>query len=160
MLPYTLFTGISAAALIKLFTPQMQCLLKDGVYLEVGRDEIISPSDLWSKDFCLYLFTYSRSRARKMSRLVIQDSRFSWWARNFWSLLDQGHLGENPLIFYQILSSQLILKGNLWRSVWRICKWISGLKGLTKRSKSGPRQKMKAACPKEKLEFKFFFEPY
>ena len=46
MLPYTLFTGISAAALIKLFTPQMQCLLKDGVYLEVGRDEIISPSDL------------------------------------------------------------------------------------------------------------------
>ena len=46
MLPYTLFTGISAAALIKLFTPQMECLLKDGVYLEVGRDEIISPSDL------------------------------------------------------------------------------------------------------------------
>ena len=26
--------------------------------------------------------------------------------------------------------SQLILKGNVWRSVWRICMWISGLKGL------------------------------
>ena len=24
--------------------------------------------------------------------------------------------------------SQLILKGNVWRSVWRICKWILGLK--------------------------------
>ena len=46
MLPYTVFNGISAAALIKLFTPQMQCLLEDGVYLEVGHDEIISPSDL------------------------------------------------------------------------------------------------------------------
>ena len=27
--------------------------------------------------------------------------------------------------------SQLILKGNVWRSVWRICMWILGLKGLT-----------------------------
>ena len=26
--------------------------------------------------------------------------------------------------------SQLILKGNVWRSVWRICMWILGLKGL------------------------------
>ena len=26
--------------------------------------------------------------------------------------------------------SQLILKGNEWRSVWRICLWILGLKGL------------------------------
>ena len=26
--------------------------------------------------------------------------------------------------------SQLILKGNAWRSVWRICMWILGLKGL------------------------------
>ena len=25
--------------------------------------------------------------------------------------------------------SQLILKGNVWRSVWRICMWILGLKG-------------------------------
>ena len=27
--------------------------------------------------------------------------------------------------------SQLILKGDVWRSVWRICMWILGLKGLT-----------------------------
>ena len=27
--------------------------------------------------------------------------------------------------------SQLILEGNVWGSVWRICKWISGIKGLT-----------------------------
>ena len=26
--------------------------------------------------------------------------------------------------------SQLILKGDVWRSVWRICIWILGLKGL------------------------------
>ena len=26
--------------------------------------------------------------------------------------------------------SQLILYGNVWRSVWRICTWILGLKGL------------------------------
>ena len=26
--------------------------------------------------------------------------------------------------------SQLILKGNVWRSVWRICVWILGLNGL------------------------------
>ena len=25
---------------------------------------------------------------------------------------------------------QLILKGNVWRSVWRLCMWILGLKGL------------------------------
>ena len=26
--------------------------------------------------------------------------------------------------------SQVILRGNVWRSVWRICMWILGLKGL------------------------------
>ena len=26
--------------------------------------------------------------------------------------------------------SQLILEENVWRSVWRICMWILGLKGL------------------------------
>ena len=30
--------------------------------------------------------------------------------------------------------SQLILKVDVWRSVWRICMWILGLKGLTKTS--------------------------
>ena len=29
-----------------------------------------------------------------------------------------------------IKSSQLIHKGNVWRSVWRICMWILGLNGL------------------------------
>ena len=28
--------------------------------------------------------------------------------------------------------SQLILKGNVWGSVWRISMWIPGLKGLNK----------------------------
>ena len=28
--------------------------------------------------------------------------------------------------------SQLILKVDVWRSVWRICMWILGLKGLTR----------------------------
>ena len=35
---------------------------------------------------------------------------------------------KNALILNQILST--ILKRNLWRSVWRICMWILGLKGL------------------------------
>ena len=43
---------------------------------------------------------------------------------------------ENALILNQILST--ILKGNVWRSVWRICMWILGLKGLRNRiSESG-----------------------
>ena len=29
-----------------------------------------------------------------------------------------------------IKSSQLVHEGNVWRSVWRICMWILGLKGL------------------------------
>ena len=33
-----------------------------------------------------------------------------------------------PRLFIKV--SQLILKGNVWRSVWRICMWIMGLKGL------------------------------
>ena len=33
------------------------------------------------------------------------------------------------MIFYQILSTN-ILKGDVWRSVWRICMPILGLKGL------------------------------
>ena len=36
---------------------------------------------------------------------------------------------ENALILNQILST--ILKRNVWRSVWRICMWILGLKGLS-----------------------------
>ena len=31
---------------------------------------------------------------------------------------------------YFIKFSQLILKGNAWGSVWRICMWILGLKRL------------------------------
>ena len=35
--------------------------------------------------------------------------------------------------------SQLILKGNVWGSVWRICMWILGLKSL-RASVEGPRK--------------------
>ena len=35
---------------------------------------------------------------------------------------------ENALILHQILST--ILKRNVWRSVWKTCMWILGLKGL------------------------------
>ena len=35
---------------------------------------------------------------------------------------------ENALILNQILST--IHKRNVWRSVWRICMWILGIKGL------------------------------
>ena len=34
------------------------------------------------------------------------------------------------ILWSLIKFSQLIVKGNVWRSVWRICMWILGLKGL------------------------------
>ena len=34
------------------------------------------------------------------------------------------------MLWSAIKFSQLILEGNVWRSVWRICMWIMGLKGL------------------------------
>ena len=37
---------------------------------------------------------------------------------------------KEKMLWSFIKLSQLILKGNVWRSVWRICKRISGLKGL------------------------------
>ena len=37
------------------------------------------------------------------------------------------------MILNQIFSA--ILKTNVWRSVWRICIWILGLKGLNKSHK-------------------------
>ena len=38
--------------------------------------------------------------------------------------------GKMPWSFIKF--SQVILKGNVWRSVWRICMWILELKGLRK----------------------------
>ena len=37
-----------------------------------------------------------------------------------------------PRLFIKV--SQLILKGNVWRSVWRICKWMLGLNPLSPKS--------------------------
>ena len=37
---------------------------------------------------------------------------------------------KEKMLWSAIKFSQLILKGNVWRSVWRICMWIMGLKGL------------------------------
>ena len=34
------------------------------------------------------------------------------------------------MLWSLIKFSQLIVKGDVWRSVWRICMWILGLKGL------------------------------
>ena len=38
--------------------------------------------------------------------------------------------------------SQLIVKGDVWRSVWRICMWILGLKRLKGREIQKPRDEM------------------
>ena len=37
---------------------------------------------------------------------------------------------SQKMLWSAIKCSQLILKGNVWRLVWRICMWILGLKGL------------------------------
>ena len=42
-------------------------------------------------------------------------------------IIKNDHQRENVLIFSQIFSN--ILKGNIWRSVWRISVWIVGLTG-------------------------------
>ena len=33
-------------------------------------------------------------------------------------------------MFYQILLTNSLLQENVWGSIWRICKWISGLQRL------------------------------
>ena len=38
--------------------------------------------------------------------------------------------------------SQLILKGDVWRSVWRICMWILGRKGLIQEVKKTKRNRL------------------
>ena len=38
---------------------------------------------------------------------------------------------KEKMPWFFIKLSQLILKENVWRSVWRICMWMLGLKGLT-----------------------------
>ena len=37
---------------------------------------------------------------------------------------------KEKMLWFIIKFSQLILQGNVWGSVWRICMWILGLKGL------------------------------
>ena len=37
---------------------------------------------------------------------------------------------KEKMLWSAIKCSLLILKGNVWRLVWRICTWILGLKGL------------------------------
>ena len=39
--------------------------------------------------------------------------------------------------------SQLILQGNVWRSVWRICMWILGVKGLRSNDATATRKSLK-----------------
>ena len=41
-------------------------------------------------------------------------------------------ISKEKMLWSTIKFSQLILKGNVWRSGWRICMWTLGLKGLTR----------------------------
>ena len=54
------------------------------------------------------IHTLSRDKVMRINKMIILE-KIPW-----------------PFIKF----SQLILKGNVWRSVWRICVWILGLKGL------------------------------
>ena len=47
--------------------------------------------------------------------------------QSLWELIKWSQ-GKNLWSFIKF--SQLILQGNVWRSVWRICMWILGPKGL------------------------------
>ena len=60
--------------------------------------------------------------------------------------------------------SQLILKGDVWRSVWRICMWILGLKGLYQVTllcglycECQPRKHAKFLCSLRCYSLVFFF---
>ena len=46
---------------------------------------------------------------------------------------------KEKMLWSAIKFSQLILKGNVWRSVWRICMWILGLEGLKKKLGATPK---------------------
>ena len=48
----TVFTRISAAALIKIFAPQMQHLFEGGAYLKIGRDK-----EIFSFNFTVYFLS-------------------------------------------------------------------------------------------------------
>ena len=53
------------------------------------------------------IHTLSRDKVMRINKMIIE--KISWSFIKF---------------------SQIILKGDVWRSVWRICLWILGLKGL------------------------------
>ena len=53
--------------------------------------------------------TLSRDKVMRISKMITKE--------------------KMPWFFIKL--SQLILKENVWRSVWRICMWMLGLKGLT-----------------------------
>ena len=55
------------------------------------------------------------------------------WSRDYVLRIYEMTIKEK-MLWSAIKFSPLILKGNVWRSVWRICIWILGLKGLRDRS--------------------------
>ena len=59
-----------------------------------------------------HIHTLSRDNVMRINKMIIKE-------KMLWSF---------------IKFSQLILEGNIWRSVWRICSWILGLKGLRQKS--------------------------
>ena len=61
-------------------------------------------------------------------------------------LWDLTKITKEKMPWSYIKFSQLILKGNVWRSDWRICMWILGLKGLTQLS---PKKWLRATGDEE-----------
>ena len=86
-----------------------------------------------------YMFTWAMHRSIFLKG---KGSTFIFWLlqqfspNNIHTLSRDKVIRINKMIVIEKISwsfikfSQLILKGDVWRLVWRICMWILGLKGL------------------------------
>ena len=84
------------------------CLTGKGSTFIFGYFKPLSPNSDQQQFSPNNIHTLSRDKVMRINKMIVIE-KISWSFIKF---------------------SQLILKGDVWRSVWRICMWILGLKGL------------------------------
>ena len=94
---------------------------------------ILNPIRLqfWKQFFFFFYFDIFREDARNIyiicPELPINLQRR---VRLSWPLKSHQFSLNNMELLWSFTNSHLILRGNVWRAVGRICMWILGLKGL------------------------------
>ena len=110
----------------RVFTPRLISLWRHQLYFELLR-----PWSKW-KGVTNWVKPLNSLRVKSLKSDQHQFSR-----HNIHTLSKENIMRFNIMITSRkmlwsfIKFSQLIFKGNVWRSVWRICMWILGLKGLS-----------------------------